>query len=344
MNTYKGPPFVAGEIVCPARIRASKLARVVDLGDGKTIDDDGKVHVSFIGDGWPCAYDPDDLERSVNDEVQRSSEALPEGMFSCPSCERALAARPSWQKGEPRCHIHGEPRTIHVGPCTNEAPPEGFAERLLAIWSEAQDVALNHCDFPAWDGATKDMLLGLGLEWDGENDCYYLDAAVAKQRSEAAVRAQRLDKATTTKMVTCPRCEAHWPERVDNPRVYIDEKHNISVTVASDKDVEQLKVLLGLVAEREREGARQIIVQLNQRYMEALGVEQQDALPSNTEDDDPGNVIFRSGAMYGLATRASRVLRDEDVDMLKRVARSLARACPARCRFQPQHGRGLSTR
>jgi hypothetical protein len=50
--------------------------------------------------------------------------------------------------------------------------PTSFRERLLALWTEAQEIVLDDRDFPAWDGATKDLLLGLGLAWDPKADEY----------------------------------------------------------------------------------------------------------------------------------------------------------------------------
>lgn len=51
-----------------------------------------------------------------------------------------------------------------------------FAERLLHLWDDAHDndALLNDRYFAAWSGATKDLLLGLGLEWDQETDSYVI--------------------------------------------------------------------------------------------------------------------------------------------------------------------------
>ena len=43
-----------------------------------------------------------------------------------------------------------------------------FARELLALWSKSQELGLPQPDFSRWDGATKDLLLTLGLEWNGE--------------------------------------------------------------------------------------------------------------------------------------------------------------------------------
>lgn len=49
-----------------------------------------------------------------------------------------------------------------------------FARELLDLWSKAhEDLPLMTTeDFTRWSGATKDLLLGLGLEWDPEIDNY----------------------------------------------------------------------------------------------------------------------------------------------------------------------------
>lgn len=48
-----------------------------------------------------------------------------------------------------------------------------FAERLLALWNEASDPVDGLLDAPKgfsdWSGATKDVLIDLGLQWDGED-------------------------------------------------------------------------------------------------------------------------------------------------------------------------------
>jgi hypothetical protein len=66
---------------------------------------------------------------------------------------------------------------------TTERPfQEVFRERLLRLWSEAEDVRMNTPlwhqegdlteDYTAWSGATKDLLMGLGMRWDNEKDDY----------------------------------------------------------------------------------------------------------------------------------------------------------------------------
>lgn len=71
--------------------------------------------------------------------------------------------------------------------------PEGFAERLLAIWEEAQGVALDPRYFPDWSGATKDLLMVLGLTWDNDAMSYYLDDAVAKERRDFEKASDEVD-------------------------------------------------------------------------------------------------------------------------------------------------------
>lgn len=43
-----------------------------------------------------------------------------------------------------------------------------FAVELLALWDRAQEIDLPKPDFTQWDGATKDILLALGMEFDGD--------------------------------------------------------------------------------------------------------------------------------------------------------------------------------
>lgn len=52
-----------------------------------------------------------------------------------------------------------------------------FAEQLLALWSAAHETQpdVPPADFAAWSGATKDLLLALGLRWNGVAEQYTLD-------------------------------------------------------------------------------------------------------------------------------------------------------------------------
>ncbi|MBI4021438.1 MAG: hypothetical protein HY369_04280 [Candidatus Aenigmarchaeota archaeon] len=52
-----------------------------------------------------------------------------------------------------------------------------FGRRLLALWERAQDLPLPVQDFAVWSGASKDLLLALGMRWDGER--YVFDAIAA---------------------------------------------------------------------------------------------------------------------------------------------------------------------
>jgi hypothetical protein len=48
-----------------------------------------------------------------------------------------------------------------------------FARELLALWERASDDGIEaQPDFAAWSGATKDLLLGLGMEWDTASAAY----------------------------------------------------------------------------------------------------------------------------------------------------------------------------
>jgi hypothetical protein len=47
-----------------------------------------------------------------------------------------------------------------------------FATALLSLWHEAHKIGLPVEDFERWSGATKDLLIALGLEWDSERDDY----------------------------------------------------------------------------------------------------------------------------------------------------------------------------
>jgi hypothetical protein len=49
-----------------------------------------------------------------------------------------------------------------------------FAQELLTLWHRAHDVVLPAADFATWSGATKDLLIKLGLEWDHNLDGYTL--------------------------------------------------------------------------------------------------------------------------------------------------------------------------
>jgi len=49
-----------------------------------------------------------------------------------------------------------------------------FAEDLLKVWSKAHDLPSVQKD-PSWtafSGSAKDILLGLGMEWDNEEEEY----------------------------------------------------------------------------------------------------------------------------------------------------------------------------
>jgi len=50
------------------------------------------------------------------------------------------------------------------------------AESLLALWDRAHDLKalLPEPDFTAWSGATKDLLIALGLEWDAASEAYVI--------------------------------------------------------------------------------------------------------------------------------------------------------------------------
>lgn len=56
---------------------------------------------------------------------------------------------------------------------------DDFFRRLLDLWNTAHEVpeVERRADFAAWSGATKDLLLGAGLKWNGED--YELPAAAA---------------------------------------------------------------------------------------------------------------------------------------------------------------------
>ena len=51
-----------------------------------------------------------------------------------------------------------------------------FRDRLLALWHEWSDSndnrELNQEDFASWDGATKDLLMSMGMEWDNSKNTY----------------------------------------------------------------------------------------------------------------------------------------------------------------------------
>ena len=71
----------------------------------------------------------------------------------------------------------GEGEAVHARDGTEgEMTKTEFRENLLALWHAAQDLEFDKRtaeeDFPAWSGATKDLLLVLGLEWDQEKDDY----------------------------------------------------------------------------------------------------------------------------------------------------------------------------
>lgn len=43
-----------------------------------------------------------------------------------------------------------------------------FARSLLKLWNDAHELDIPQIDFATWSGATKDLLLALGLEWQGD--------------------------------------------------------------------------------------------------------------------------------------------------------------------------------
>lgn len=49
----------------------------------------------------------------------------------------------------------------------------GFPDKLLELWEEAceieADLGISPDEFAAWSGATKDLLIGLGMEWDSDS-------------------------------------------------------------------------------------------------------------------------------------------------------------------------------
>lgn len=61
-------------------------------------------------------------------------------------------------------------------------------DRLLAVWSDANDLMLARPDafdpelFAAWSGATKDLLLRAGLVFDQDRQEYVFDEAEAARR------------------------------------------------------------------------------------------------------------------------------------------------------------------
>lgn len=60
-----------------------------------------------------------------------------------------------------------------------QQPAASFAERLLALWSDAHEKppSVSARDFAAWSGATKDILIAHGLQFDGES--YRIEQAPA---------------------------------------------------------------------------------------------------------------------------------------------------------------------
>ena len=51
-----------------------------------------------------------------------------------------------------------------------------LADGLLALWNRARDLEalLPQPDFTAWSGATKDLLIALGMEWDARSEAYVI--------------------------------------------------------------------------------------------------------------------------------------------------------------------------
>lgn len=49
-----------------------------------------------------------------------------------------------------------------------------FRDRLVALWDKSHEIAehLPLHDYAAWSGATKDLLMALGLVWDHDLEEY----------------------------------------------------------------------------------------------------------------------------------------------------------------------------
>jgi hypothetical protein len=86
------------------------------------------------------------------------------------------------------------------------APGEGaapahrkLARALLDLWHGAHDLTgLPQEDFAAWSGATKDLLLKLGLEWSVDLDDYFI-------RGPRSVLARVTAPRRLRELILCPR-------------------------------------------------------------------------------------------------------------------------------------------
>lgn len=59
---------------------------------------------------------------------------------------------------------------VHVCVSDDKQVRDAFARKLLALWDRAHeiDAKLPQPDFTAWTGATKNLLLALGVEWKAD--------------------------------------------------------------------------------------------------------------------------------------------------------------------------------
>ena len=122
------------------------------------------------GPGCECACHP-----RVED---RSNEAQPELFYAClnGACDERVVShsllcarcQQAWQMG----------RDYRAPEDRRESPPTSLFQRLLALWGEFNEAPNDAVgvpnDFVAWSGATKDLLLGVGLEWDAAKGDYVL--------------------------------------------------------------------------------------------------------------------------------------------------------------------------